>query len=176
MLGESLIGRAVDRPFLPDPSLRARVSALYDALACADDALEAEGRLHDVAGAIRRRSGARATTEQRDDRRAADLAEAFRAYLDDRLFEPPTLAAAAADLGVSPTRLARAFSDAFSIPPHAYLDGRRLEVARDRILDGQPLADVAAEVGYVDQAHLTHRFKRFLGTTPGTFGGRHGPR
>ena len=46
--------------------------------------------------------------------------------------------------------------------------------ARARILDGHPLADVAAEVGFVDQAHLTRRFKRFLGTTPGQFG--HGAR
>jgi AraC-like DNA-binding protein len=171
MLGESLIGRAVDRPFVSDPSLRARVSALHDALGCADDALEAESRLHDVAGRIRSALGAGADDRDRDDGRT-DLAEAFRAYLDRRLFDAPTLAAAAVDLGASPTRLARAFSEAFSIPPHAYLDGRRLEIARDRILEGRPLADVAAEVGYVDQAHLTRRFKRFLGTTPATFGGR----
>src|SRR6267378_4548569 len=30
-----------------------------------------------------------------------------------------------------------------------------LPISRDRILRGQPLADVAAEVGFVDQAHLT---------------------
>ena len=40
---------------------------------------------------------------------------------------------------------------------------------RDRILAGQPLADVATEVGFFDQAHLTHRFRRFLGVTPGRF-------
>ena len=172
VLGEPLIGRAVDRPFLIDPLLRARVSALHDALGCADDAFEAEGRLHDVAARIRSALGEAIDDSDRDEGRTADLAEAFRAYLDRRLFDPPTLAAAAVDLGASPTRLAHAFSDAFSIPPHAYVDGRRLEVARDRILEGRPLADVAAEVGYVDQAHLTRRFKRFLGTTPGTFGGR----
>ena len=79
------------------------------------------------------------------------------------------MAAAAAQLGVGPTQLARAFSHAFGIPPHAYVLGRRLEAARDRILGGQPLADVAAEVGFYDQAHLSRRFKRFLGTTPGRF-------
>ena len=175
VLGESLIGRAVDRPSLSDPSLRARVSALYDALGCADDALEAEGRLHDVAERIRSALGEPDRDLPRNGRRERDLAESLRAYLDARLFDAPTLAEAAADLEAGPTRLARAFSDAFSIPPHAYVDGRRLEIARDRILEGRPLADVAAEVGYVDQAHLTRRFKRFLGTTPGSFGGRRRP-
>ena len=80
------------------------------------------------------------------------------------------MAEAAAALEAGPTQLARSFSDAFAIPPHAYVDGRRLEAARARILAGQPLADVAAEVGFVDQAHLTRRFRRFLGTTPGQFG------
>jgi AraC-like DNA-binding protein len=28
---------------------------------------------------------------------------------------------------------------------------------------------VAVEVGFCDQAHLTRRFKRFLGVTPGSF-------
>ena len=70
---------------------------------------------------------------------------------------------------MSPTHLARGFTAAFGIAPHAYVVGRRLEAARDRILAGQPLADVATEVGFFDQAHLTHRFRRFLGVTPGRF-------
>ena len=101
-----------------------------------------------------------------------DLAERARAVLDARLFEPVTMAALAAELGTGPTQVARAFRDAFGIPPHRYVLGRRLDAARDRILAGQPLADVAAEVGFTDQAHLTRRFRRFLGTTPGQFGGR----
>ena len=174
VLGEHLVGRAVDRPFLRDPSLRDRVGALHDALGRADDAFEAEVRLHDVAERLRSAMGEATPDLAADARRHRDLAEALRAYLDDRLFESPTMAEAAVHLGASPTQLARAFSDAFAIPPHAYVDGRRLEIARARILDGHPLADVAAEVGFVDQAHFTRRFKRFLGTTPGQFG--HGAR
>ena len=73
------------------------------------------------------------------------------------------------DLGATPTRLARAFRDTLGIPPHRYVLGRRLDAARGRLLDGQPIADVAAEVGFVDQAHLTRRFRALLGTTPGRF-------
>jgi AraC-like DNA-binding protein len=47
--------------------------------------------------------------------------------------------------------------------------GRRRDATRDRILGGQPLADVAADVGFHDQAHLSHRFHRFLGIAPGRF-------
>lgn len=84
------------------------------------------------------------------------------------------MAGAAATLDASPTHLARAFTGTCGIPPHAYVDARRVEAARDRILRGQPLAEVALDVGYHDQAHLNRRFKRFLGTTPGRFGhGRH---
>ena len=81
-----------------------------------------------------------------------------------------TMSAAAGRVGSGTTQLARAFTGAFGIPPHRYVIGRRLDAARDRILRGQPLAEVAAEVGFVDQAHLTRRFRQFLGTTPGRFG------
>jgi len=170
VIGEDLIGSAVDRPALPDPGLRAAVSALDGALGCIDDSLEAETRLHVVAERIREALGAPPSTASRGDPLAGDLAvEAFRAYLDEHLFEPVTIAAAAETVGVGPTHLARGFKATFGIAPHAYVITRRLEAARDRILAGQPLADVASEVGFFDQAHLTRRFKRFLGVTPGRF-------
>ena len=171
VVGESLIGAAVDRPAVLDRSLRGAVSELDRALGCVDDALEAETRLHVVAERIRRSMGAPSHGgDVTLDPRVIDSAvESFRAYLDDHLFEPVTIGAAAETLGVGATPLARGFTDAFGIAPHAYVVTRRLEAARDRILAGQPLADVATEVGFFDQAHLTHRFKRFLGVTPGRF-------
>jgi AraC-like DNA-binding protein len=171
VIGESFIGPAVDRPALPDARLRDAVSALDDALGCIDDAFEAETRLHLVAERIRSAMGEVPSTDQvlRDQRAANAAVESFRAYLDAHLFEPVTMAASAELLGADPTHLARGFKSTFGIAPHAYVVTRRLEIARDRILGGQPLADVAAEVGFFDQAHLTRRFKRFLGVTPGRF-------
>jgi AraC-like DNA-binding protein len=165
LLGEHLIGAAVDRPQFPDPAMRTEVARLHDALACVDDALEAETRLHLIVERIRDSFGDGAPSEVPSN----DAAEALRAYLDSHLFEPMTLTAAAEELDASPTQVARAFAATFGITPHAYVIGRRLDAARTRILDGQPLADVATEVGFYDQAHLTRRFKRFLSVTPGKF-------
>lgn len=172
LLPESLIGPAVDRPVVPDRSLRREVAALHDLLGCVDDALEAETRLAFVAERVRAALGDAPADRVDGDRVDGDrdaLAEQLRAFLDANLFEPVTISAAADRLGWGVTQLARAFANTFGIPPHRYLIGRRLDAARDRILRGQPLAEVAAEVGFVDQAHLTRRFRQFLGTTPGRF-------
>ena len=166
VLGEDRIGAAVDRPVLPDPDLRSDVAELHDLLACADEALAAETRLAFIAERIRRLLG---EPPEEPHAHRADLAERLRAYLDARLFERVTMAAAALALDAGETHLARAFREVYGLAPHQYVVGRRLDAARDRILGGQPLADVATEVGFYDQAHLTRRFRRFLGTTPGRF-------
>jgi AraC-like DNA-binding protein len=167
ILGEELIGPAVDQPVVPGDGLRDRVSALHDALACVDDSLEAEMILADVTDRIGAALGA--MSPERALAPTHDQAEQLRWFLDAHLFEAVTLAAASASIGETPARLARSFSTVFGLAPHAYVLGRRLEAARDRILRGQALADVAAEVGFYDQAHLSHRFKQVLGTTPGQF-------
>lgn len=164
-LDESLIGHAVDQPTLMDDRMRERVAALHDALASPDDALEAETRFAFVVERIATLLGGHPA----EAKPSSEPAEALRAWLDARLFEPVTLASASSSIGASPTQLTRAFSRRFGLPPHAYVMGRRLEAARDLILDGQALADVAAEVGFADQAHLNRRFRQFLGTSPGRY-------
>jgi AraC-like DNA-binding protein len=166
VLPEGLIGPAVDRPMLIDGMLRRQMSSLHDTLGCVDDALEAETRFVYIAERIRASLGGSAAPA---DRPAREAAEAVRAYLDAHVFEPITLDAAATHLGWSAAHLARTFTSVLGIAPHAYVTGRRLDAARARILDGQPLADVAVDVGFCDQAHLTRRFRSFLGTTPGRF-------
>ena len=165
VIGAARIGPAVDAPVLPDPRLRSAVARLHDELHCADDALAAETHLGFVAERIRALLGDPPVEPEP----MPFLAERARAILDARLFEPVTMATLAAELGAGPTQVARAFTSAFGIAPHTYVVGRRLDAARDRILDGQPLADVAVDVGFYDQAHLTRRFRRFLGTTPSRF-------
>ena len=178
VIGEDLIGAAVDRPILTGPSLRREVSALHDLLGCIDDSIEAEVRLGFVVERIRESLGSvgpMPLPRRKAGSTGPDLAEQLRAYLDAHLHESVTMAAAAETLGAGSTQLARAFTSTFGIAPHAYVMGCRLDAARDRILEGQPLADVAADVGFFDQAHLSRRFRRYLGTTPGRFAGSGAP-
>lgn len=173
LLGDHLTGPAVDRPIIRDLALRRWVSVVHRLLASADDAFEAETRVAFIAERIRRHLSW--PSEDRSRMAADDLAEAFRAYLDDHLFERVTLAAAGELIGANPTHLARSFTRAFGIAPHAYLLGRRIDAARQRLLEGQPPADVAVSVGFYDQAHFTRYFTRHTGITPGRFRNRRIP-
>ncbi len=167
VLPESLIGPAVDRPFIEDATLRRRVAALHGVLDSPDGPLEAETRLACVTERLTELVFA---GREPADRAPAprSLAEAVRARLDAALSDRPSLAEIAAAEGYAPSTVAHAFTRTFGLPPHQYVLARRLEAARARILDGQPLADVAADLGFADQAHLTNRFRRLFGVSPGS--------
>lgn len=92
-----------------------------------------------------------------------------REVLSERLLDPPTLDALAADLGIGPSALSRAFRAAYGLPPHAYLNQVRVDRARELLVAGRRVGDVAAEVGFADQPHLTRHFKRHLGVPPGAY-------
>ncbi|MEZ4730844.1 MAG: AraC family transcriptional regulator [Caldilineaceae bacterium] len=80
-----------------------------------------------------------------------------------------TLPALAAQVHLSPYHLLRLFKATFGLPPHAYLTQLRVQQAKRLLLTGLPIADVALQVGFVDQSHLTRHFKRIVGVPPGQF-------
>ena len=71
---------------------------------------------------------------------------------------------AAADL--SPSYLIRAFKARYGMTPHAYLVNRRIEFSRAQLRRGRPIAEVAADAGFADQAHLQRAFRQFTAVTP----------
>lgn len=164
-IGTGRIGAAVDHPGWVEPALRRDVSALHDALRRPGDTFEAEVRLALVADGLRRRLAGAPPVVRRD----RPLAHRLRELLDARVVDGVSLADAAVALGSSPTHLARSFGSEFGIAPHRYLTGRRLDLARRRLLAGDRPADVAAAVGFHDQAHLTRHFRRLLGVAPAAY-------
>jgi AraC-like DNA-binding protein len=167
VLGADRVGAAVDHPGWADPALAAAVDGLHEALGHPGDAFEAESRLALVTDRLGRHLTRRTpeVAEVRDRR----VAHAVRDLLDARVIDGVTLAEAAAASYASSTHVVRAFTREFGLPPHRYLTGRRLDLARRLLLAGERPADVAVAVGFHDQAHLTRHFRRLLGVAPGAF-------
>lgn len=90
-----------------------------------------------------------------------------REYMEDKYSDPITLADLKHVTGLSKFHFLRQFKAAHGLPPHAYLAQIRVNRAAKLILAGGSLADTAAMVGFSDQAHMTHAFRRSLGYTPG---------
>ncbi len=92
-----------------------------------------------------------------------------RDYLAGNLARGVTLDEAAAVAGLSPCYLQRVFKQQTGLSPHAFLTCMRVRRAKRLLSLGQPIAEVAAAAGFVDQAHLTKRFKTVFGFTPGQY-------
>jgi AraC-like DNA-binding protein len=68
---------------------------------------------------------------------------------------------------LSPGYFGHAFRAAFGCSPHAYVTRVRLAAAEARMLDtDEPLARIALECGFCDQAHFSRVFRQARGTTP----------
>jgi AraC-like DNA-binding protein len=88
-------------------------------------------------------------------------------YIDANLDEPITLADLAAATVLSPMHFAAQFRMSMGVRPHEYLLRRRIERARELLLQpGLSIVDVALTVGFQTQSHFTTVFKRFVGDTP----------
>jgi AraC family transcriptional regulator len=93
-----------------------------------------------------------------------------REHLHDRYADPLQLSDIANEVGVEPERLARTFRRAFGEPMASYLRRLRVEVAATMLAGGDlPISQVAADVGFADQSHMTRCFARYLGITPARY-------
>lgn len=79
-----------------------------------------------------------------------------------------SISSLAAEAGVHPVHLARAFRRRMGMTPGEYRQRARVRVACDRLLNSQmPLVEVAAVAGFSDQSHMSRVFRKRLGTAPG---------
>lgn len=163
-LPETCIDASAAQPLLPDARVVRAVEAVHDALGQPGDEVAAEVGVLALADVVQRGLGG-AVRSLSD----APLARRLRELLDDHVTENVTMEEAARLLGCRPDHMVRAFTRAYGLPPHRYVVGRRVDRARRLLLAGDSPADVAALVGFYDQAHFTRHFKRALGTTPGAF-------
>jgi AraC family transcriptional regulator len=88
--------------------------------------------------------------------------------MNDRLAEDLTLAELAGEAGLGVSAFGRAFAKSLGAPPYRYFAGLRMQRAMELLAHSdQPLANIAGEAGYGDQAHFTAAFTRNTGFSPG---------
>jgi AraC-like DNA-binding protein len=98
--------------------------------------------------------------------RAVTLAKEL---LHAQLAAPPSLEELAAAVNLSPFHFARVFRRATGMPPHTWLMQRRIAQARALLQNGCLPLEVATQLGFADQSHLSRQFKQAYGVGPGAY-------
>lgn len=63
----------------------------------------------------------------------------------------------------------RSFKQKYGMTPHSYQINQRILFARSLLKQGRPIAEVACEAGFADQAHFQRTFKHLSAATPGQY-------
>ena len=90
-------------------------------------------------------------------------------FINDNFSRQMSVDDIGAAAGLSPAHLIRSFKNRFGMTPHAYLVNRRIEHGRAQLRRGLPIADVALDAGFADQAHFQRAFKQHVAATPGQY-------
>ena len=90
-----------------------------------------------------------------------------KSYIENNFRQDISLAELADLTQLSQSRFARGFRISTGVPPYSWALRRRIEAAGHLLASTNiPVSEIAVQVGFVDQSHLTRAFRRALGTTP----------
>jgi AraC family transcriptional regulator len=88
-------------------------------------------------------------------------------YIHTHLDRDLSLAELAGIINVTPTYFASLFKQAMGISPHQYVIQQRVKRSAEMLKRTDlAIADIALQVGFSSQSHLTQQFKRITGITP----------
>ena len=90
-------------------------------------------------------------------------------YIQANLARNLTLAEMAQVLNLSTSHLTRLFKRSKGISLYQYVICCRISRAKQLLKHKLAIAEIPTQVGFADQSHLTHHFKRHVGMTPKAF-------
>ena len=130
--------------------------------------LYADGLSLALFGLMRARYVAPQSAEGKVRRLSGEERRRVHEFIDAALADDLSVARLAAVLGKSPFHFARQFKATFGCTPHRFVLERRIEAASTalRLERDRPVADIAFAFGFASQAHFTHAFRCYVGTTP----------
>lgn len=89
-------------------------------------------------------------------------------FIDDNLASDLSVGVLSKVAGISQYHFARLFRKRFGMPPHAYVQHKRVERAHQLLVHGDmALKEIVCATGFYDQSHLTKSFKKLYSMTPG---------
>jgi len=150
-------------PLIHDPAGMALMSRAIAALSQPQESLRAHALMAEVVARLVARNGDGVRAGEHSRPAPADAA---RDFLECHYAEDIRVENLARLLQVSRVHATRSFAQRFQAPPHVYLNAVRIRHAKRLLAAGVPAAEVAADVGYADQSHLSRRFKGSVGLTP----------
>ena len=130
--------------------------------------LEIESRMLGMMTQLIKRYADMSTTERRLGKET-QVVRQIRQYIEEHFAENVALNTLAQQVSFSPYYLLRVFRAEVGMPPYAYLESVRIRHTQRLIKAGKPLAEVAMEVGFSSQSHMTRQFKKIIGVTPGQY-------
>lgn len=90
-------------------------------------------------------------------------------YIQENLDQDLSLDEIAAEVDLSAYHFSRLFKQSTGLAPHQYQIHCRVERAKELLQAGEmAIADIATQVGFYDQSHLSRHFKRIVGVSPKT--------
>lgn len=159
-----------DRTYFEDPEMARQCLALAATDWEHPDAkLQANETVHDLLNRLLHTQSARSPAAPRGGLSVATR-RTLRDYIDAHLDSAMTLGELARVAHLSEFHLARTFAVSFGMPPHAWITQRRIDRARSLLRTTDlPLEQIAAQCGYADPSHLSHRFRSALKVSPGNY-------
>jgi AraC-like DNA-binding protein len=149
--------------------LRARFLAVIDAFGPDLSLLDAEEAVTGFVAAMVREVVMDSPAESALPPAASGIADHVREQLHQDTLGRLDLTTLAREAGLSRYQVLRAFKRRYGLPPQSYRMRVRMAIAQRMLREGAAPAFVAAELGFVDQSHLTRHFKRVLGVTPAVY-------
>jgi AraC-like DNA-binding protein len=144
------------------------VLSLHRSMSQGASTLERESRFIWTLAQLIKRYADISTTVQKAGNEKKAVQQAIR-FIEEFFAQGVSLNELAQHVGLSPYYFLRVFCAEVGMPPYTYLESVRIRHAQRLIESGKSLAEVAIEVGFSNQSHLTRSFKNIIGVTPGQY-------
>jgi AraC-like DNA-binding protein len=158
--------RPLSTPLSRDPALYVDLCSLHATLVdAAADLLQKESAAIVFFSGLVRQLGAATPQALQDNPKLVRAADFIAAHCTEPLRIDDICKAA----DLSPSYLIRAFKARYAMTPHEYVANCRIQFSRAQLVRGMPIASVAVDAGFADQAHFNRAFKRLVAATPGQY-------